>query len=169
MSKLTRSTVPASSPIREPLTPHVEPIVGQADQPDHRTPVLPDSRSNGVPESVSTEVRESQTPVLPESVTPGGGGPKWAGLERKEARLRADQVEALAALRRRVSAQRTNRSEIITDNTLIRIAVDLLLSQGERLTGDTETELTHSALQPTVGRPRRRNSQSPAVPDSGTP
>ncbi|GGZ29926.1 hypothetical protein GCM10010327_70190 [Streptomyces nitrosporeus] len=41
--------------------------------------------------------------------------------------------------------QRTDRAEIITDNTLIRIAVDLLLDQGEYLANDTEAEFLCSA------------------------
>jgi hypothetical protein len=36
-------------------------------------------------------------------------------------------VQALAALRRQVADRRQDRSEIITDNTLIRVAVDLLV------------------------------------------
>ncbi|MFE4539684.1 hypothetical protein ACFRKB_32240 [Streptomyces scopuliridis] len=77
--------------------------------------------------------------------------PKWATLERKEARLRADQLSDLADLRRHVNARRQDRSEIITDNTLIRVAVDVLLQvHAHRLRGDTEEDLLHSVL------PRRR-------------
>ncbi|MET8855512.1 hypothetical protein [Streptomyces sp. NPDC004579] len=79
------------------------------------------------------------------------GEPKWTTLERKEARLRADQLADLADLRRHLGAQRLDRSEIITDNTLIRIAVDLLLLEhAQRLRGDTEEALLASVL------PRRR-------------
>lgn len=138
-----RATVAGTSPIadeRQPLTPQVEPIIGgPADQPEPdrkpRTPVPPDSRSSGVPD-------------------PGSAGPKWAALERKEARLREDQVQALAALRRQVAAGRRDRSEIITDNTLIRVAVDLLLAHAHRLHGDTEEQLLHSV------QPRRRPAPS---------
>ncbi|MEU5483476.1 hypothetical protein [Streptomyces mirabilis] len=79
------------------------------------------------------------------------GDPKWTTLERKEARLRADQLSALADLRRHLGAHRRDRSEIITDNTLIRVAVDLLLQgHAHRLHGDTEEDLLASVL------PRRR-------------
>ncbi|QHC33949.1 hypothetical protein GR129_35140 (plasmid) [Streptomyces sp. HF10] len=72
-------------------------------------------------------------------------------MERKEARLRADQLSDLADLRRHVNARRQDRSEIITDNTLIRVAVDLLLKvYAGRLRGDTEEDLLHSVM------PRRR-------------
>lgn len=92
--------------------------------------------------------------ILGELIGEGGeqsGDPKWVTLERKEARLRADQLSALADLRRHVSARRRDRSEIITDNTLIRVAVDLLLQgHAHRLHGDTEEDLLASVL------PRRR-------------
>lgn len=126
-----RSTVPADSGIkgdRKPLQPAVEPIIG----------------GTGRTESRSAGVTDSQTPA-----------PKWATLERKEARLRTDQIEALAALRRRVSAQRADRSEIITDNTLIRIAVDALLAHGDHLHGDTEEQLLQS-----LARPARRTRRA---------
>ncbi|MFE4875147.1 hypothetical protein [Streptomyces sp. NPDC056682] len=105
------------------------------------TSELPDSRTSEVTKSESSEVSDSQG---------SADGPKWQSLERKETRLRTDQLAELAALRRRVSGQRRNRSEIITDNTLIRVAVDLLLTRAGRLRGDTEAELLASLA------PRRR-------------
>ena len=65
-------------------------------------------------------------------------------LERKETRLRADQLEALTQLTRRLNRARNRRGERITENTLIRVAVDLLMSQEPQLTGATETELRKS-------------------------
>ncbi|GAA5216862.1 hypothetical protein [Streptomyces thinghirensis] len=135
-----RSTVPRNSEIsgeRKPLKPEVEPILGgsetdQAADSQPQTPELPDSGSSGVPESRTSD------------------DPKWTTLERKEARLRADQLSSLAELRRHVNSQRMERSEIITDNTLIRVAVDLLLEHSHRLRGDTEDDLRRSVL------PRRR-------------
>jgi hypothetical protein len=73
-------------------------------------------------------------------------GPRYLTLVRKEARLRADQVDALAQLRRQVLRSRSMRAEPITDNTLIRVAVDLLLARRDRLHGDTEDELRASVL-----------------------
>jgi hypothetical protein len=85
---------------------------------------------------------ESPAPVLtdPESA----GLPKYQRMVRKEARLRPDQVDALAQLRRRITRGRHDRSETITDNTLLRVAVDLLLERGEQLAGDTEDQLRDS-------------------------
>ncbi|MFG2276996.1 hypothetical protein ACGFNY_45475 [Streptomyces chartreusis] len=72
--------------------------------------------------------------------------PLYKTLERTEARLRADQITALTALRKAVAANRTDKSERITDNTLIRVAVDFLLAHGGRLEGNTEAELRASLL-----------------------
>lgn len=72
--------------------------------------------------------------------------PRYLTLTRTEARLREDQVAALAALRRRVAANRTDKSERITDNTLIRLAVDWLLQNGHLIEGDTEDEMRRALL-----------------------
>ncbi|MGX6607477.1 hypothetical protein ACWKSP_35930 [Micromonosporaceae bacterium Da 78-11] len=64
---------------------------------------------------------------------------------RKESRLRMDQVDALAVLTRQLGRRRTRRGgERLTDNTLIRIAVDLLLDRADQLKGDTEDDLLAS-------------------------
>jgi hypothetical protein len=83
---------------------------------------------------------------LDEAVTPAPRGaprvPKYLALERKEARLRGDQVDSLASLARRVNRQKPSRGgERITENTLIRVAVDWLLSQEEYVGGSTEEEI----------------------------
>ncbi|WP_346149283.1 hypothetical protein, partial [Kitasatospora cinereorecta] len=96
-----------------------------------------DSQSHRVTESQTLSVREPSEQ------------PRYLTLVRKEARLRPDQATALADLRRRLARSRTDRSETITDNTLLRIAVDLLLAHADRLHGDTEEQLTESALRST--------------------
>lgn len=70
--------------------------------------------------------------------------PKFRALERKDVRLRADQLDGLARLTRDVSAARVSKRERITENTLVRVALDLLLEQSDRLAGDTEEELRAS-------------------------
>ena len=70
--------------------------------------------------------------------------PKWQRLERKELRLRADQLDELARLRRVLNRQRGGEGERITENTLIRVAVDVLLGRADRLRGITEDELRKS-------------------------
>lgn len=82
---------------------------------------------------------EAATPGVPPRV------PKYLALERKEARLRGDQVDSLASLARRVNRQKPSRGgERITENTLIRVAVDWLLSQEDYVGGSTEEEIRRS-------------------------
>jgi RNA polymerase-interacting CarD/CdnL/TRCF family regulator len=76
----------------------------------------------------------------------GAAVPKYLTLLRKEARLREDQTLALARLARQLNRQKRKRGERITENTLIRVAVDLLLSQEDQIWGATEEEI-REALQ----------------------
>ncbi|GLZ43505.1 hypothetical protein [Actinokineospora sp. NBRC 105648] len=72
--------------------------------------------------------------------------PRYQQMIRGESRLRPDQVTDLAALRREVARNRRNNGERITDNTLLRLAVDLLIANAHKLVGDTEDELRVSLL-----------------------
>ena len=68
----------------------------------------------------------------------------FSQLERKEARLRADQYADLTTHARRLNRAKGVGGERITENTLIRVAIDLLLTNVEELQGSTEAELTES-------------------------
>jgi hypothetical protein len=70
-------------------------------------------------------------------------------MERHDLRLRADQLDGLAVLRRRLMRSRRpgERGERITENTLIRVAIDALLTQGDQVAGATEDQLRASALR----------------------
>lgn len=70
--------------------------------------------------------------------------PKYLTLVRKEVRLREDQLEQLTNLTRSLNRQRRGSGERITENTIIRVAVDLLLSQSSKLKGSNEDELSAS-------------------------
>jgi hypothetical protein len=88
---------------------------------------------------------------------PRGPGPNYLRFVRHDLRARAEQLEAVAALRRRITADRgrAERSERITDNTLIRVAIDLLLAHGDLLAGATEEQIRESALR--AAAPRRQH------------
>lgn len=73
-----------------------------------------------------------------------GGGPRYLSYERKEARLTGEQSDALTRLTRALNRARGSEGERLTDNTLIRVAVDLLLARADDLRGRTETELRQS-------------------------
>ena len=64
--------------------------------------------------------------------------PKYLTLVRKEARLREDQLDNLTRLTRALNRKRRGAGERITENTLIRVAVDLLLNKSDELKGFTE-------------------------------
>lgn len=79
-----------------------------------------------------------------------GGAPRpgqWARYdqyERKEARVRPDQYGQLGQLSRTLNRTRNREGERITENTLIRVAIDLLLARNSDLHGTTEAELRAS-------------------------
>ncbi|SDQ22412.1 hypothetical protein [Quadrisphaera sp. DSM 44207] len=77
------------------------------------------------------------------------GRPKYLRLVRRETRMHPHQVDQLTQLSRalneaRRGGRRSGTGERITDNTLVRVAVDLLLTHPERLSGTTEDELRAS-------------------------
>lgn len=77
----------------------------------------------------------------------GPATPRYLQLERKELRIRLDQADLLAQLTRRLNRARRGTGERITDNTLIRVAIDLLLQNSDRLVGTTEDQLRNSVSQ----------------------
>ncbi len=79
-----------------------------------------------------------------EATRPAPVEPMFARLDRKEVRLRDDQIAELAVLVRQLMRARTVKVERITENTLIRVAIDLLLAHADHLRGGTERELRKS-------------------------
>ncbi len=68
----------------------------------------------------------------------------YLDLTRKEARFRPDQLNELTTLTRQLNRRRGSTGERITDNTLIRVAVDMLLRVADSLDGASEEELLQS-------------------------
>jgi len=106
-------------------------------------------------ENQSPRVTDSQSPDVRE-VTTSTGVPKYLQLVRREARMHARQVSTLSDLTRalneaRRGGGRSGVGERITDNTLVRVAVDLLLQDPQRLRGTTEDELRASVGLPPLG------------------
>ena len=119
---------PAVLPAR--LAPAEAAPAAAAEKPEPRRPA---------PRRVARGPRDAGTAGVTESQVP-----KWQRLERKELRLRADQLDELARIRRTLNRQRGGEGERITENTLIRVAVDVLLGRAGRLRGTTEDELRKS-------------------------
>lgn len=114
------------------------------------TTKLSDSKTNKVTELRTTKVTNSKTIELPKQQTTElsesktNEVPKYQTFTRKEARLREEQLDDLTSLTRSLNRKRKGSGERITENTLIRIAVDLLMNQSDKLQGTTEEELSAS-------------------------
>ncbi len=73
--------------------------------------------------------------------------PKYQRLVRKEARLHEAQYDHLTRLARELNRKKRGTGEIITANTLLRVATELLLRRRSDLRGDTEDELLSSLTE----------------------
>jgi hypothetical protein len=94
---------------------------------------------------------EAPAPAAPAPEAPAPAAEKPAAttalfedLVRKECRFRDDQLEDLSRSARRLQRTRLAPGPRITDNTLIRVAVDLLMSRADELQGSTEAEIRAS-------------------------
>lgn len=108
---------------------------------------LDDSTAASATSDVQTPVEPAQKPTsaksLPKRPAREASGEGYRSFERKEARLRPDQYANLTEEARRLNRARTSGSRI-TENTLIRVAIDLLLARSDQLAGETENELRKS-------------------------
>jgi hypothetical protein len=121
---------------------------------DAREEAREDRPGSGGEATVQSAARERS---LDEAVTPAPQVPKYLALQRKEARFRGDQVDALASLARRMNRGKAERGgERITENTLIRVAVDWLLSREELIGASSEEEIRRG-----LGVPGPRNRSGP--------
>jgi hypothetical protein len=108
--------------------------------PDVR-PTRPGKRRATVRNSGSSKV---PTPEVRTSEIPTSGVPKYLQLERKDTLLWPGQIAELSVTRRMLNRARGGAGERITENTLIRVAISLLLSRAGELRGTTEEELRQS-------------------------
>jgi len=117
----------------------ITPGVGPMPAPPPRTgrppsPILPGT------ESRTAVVTDLQSSEVTESVSTGQ--PKFRRLQRKETLIWPEQLERLTTLQRALNRKRPRgEGERITENTLIRVAIDLLLSREAELAGTNEDEL----------------------------
>lgn len=111
-------------------------------QPELQNVKVTDLQTNELTNFHTMKQTELQTTKTTESASLSV--PKYLTLVRKETRLREDQIDQLTVLVRKLNRQRQG-GERLTENSLIRVAVDLLLSQSQELKGTTEEEL-RSAL-----------------------
>ena len=99
-----------------------------------------DTAAAGAPATETTAAAETPAPETPAPAAT----PRFEDFLRKEARFRDDQIENPGRHARRLQRLRTAPGERITDNTLIRVAVDLLMTRVDELQGSNEAELRSS-------------------------
>lgn len=102
-------------------------------------PASPPAASADVPPKLKPGTVAKENPVVADDAEP-----LYLRLVRKEARLREEQYSALTEHARRLSRARRGQGARITENTLIRIAVDLLLERIDGAVGVDERELRES-------------------------
>lgn len=119
-----------------PVAPQDAPAV-PAPAPSERSPKSADGPVSAPAKSRTAAVRQIKVAPEPEPERL----PLYLELTRKEARFRQDQLNALTTLTRQLNRRRASTGERITDNTLIRVAVDMMLEVAESLDGTTEADL----------------------------
>lgn len=116
----------------------------RAAEPTKKTALGPDKKPAP---AASKRTEASQAAATPRrAAATSESATHWSEYDRLEARLREDQVVQLDALVRRLNKQRSGPGERITKNTLLRVATDLLLAQGDAVTGGTEAEIRASVI-----------------------
>ena len=139
-----------SAPVAAPPMP-VRPAVpspAEVQTPEQQTPEV---RSTEVQAPEAASLRPARRPQARQSAAPAPQAPagiprlpKYLRLERKELLMWPDQITNLSILARVLNRSRGGAGERITTNTLIRVAVALLLSRSQDLAGTTEEELRRS-------------------------
>lgn len=118
-----------------PAKPSAPPPAPVVDAPVKAPEKKPPAEKKPAPKHRVTESVSSEVPL-------------YQRLTRKEVRFRDDQLEELDRLARRLSrAKRGAGGERITENTLVRVAVDLLLRRADAIAGETEAEILRSASE----------------------
>ncbi|MFF2772950.1 hypothetical protein ACFVUP_38210, partial [Streptomyces bacillaris] len=138
----------------EPLQRQTEPPVSADVAP---SPVKVGAEVSSPSESKTRTPRKSQsarakaapTTAAPTTAAPAPAPvtsePLYLRLVRKETRLREEQYETLTEYARKLNrAKAPGTGERITENTLIRIAIDLLLPHLGEMSGNDEAQLRES-------------------------
>lgn len=144
------SAAAPSFPARAPGPPPPETQTPAQQTPEVRTPEV---QTPGVTEP---RLRSRRPQDQPAAAAPASGLPKYLRLERKELLIWPEQITNLSILARVLNRTRRGTGERITTNTLIRVAVALLLSRSQDLAGTTEEELRRSLGLPDLRSPEVR-------------
>lgn len=151
---------------------HIEPDLQSDKETELKSHVKPESLNLTATDSVSPKVTDlgdardaDRTQSIPEdqsyrvtgsdslSGTESVDLPIYQRMVRKEARLHEAQYDELTRLARELNRKKRQVGEIITANTLLRVATALLLQRRAELRGDTEDELLTSVSSPRASVP----------------
>ena len=121
------STLPRPNRARIEIgAPGVEQIVVE--------PVRSSGRKKRVPKVNNVPMRPASDDAVP----------TYLRFVRKETRIREDQQNQLTVEARRLNRAKVSQGARITENSLIRIAIDLLLTQIDAAAGDDEESIRKS-------------------------
>lgn len=127
------AAVPAAVPTAVESVPGHESVTG--------TPKAP--MMDSVPPAPAEDAA-AQTAAPAASDDAASARPHYSQLVRKELRVFQDQAVDLKLLTMSINASRVGPGERITDNTLVRVAIDLLLQHRDELSGTSEADLRSS-------------------------
>ncbi|MFK3672494.1 hypothetical protein ACI2IX_20185 [Leifsonia aquatica] len=132
-------------------TEDVEPVQRPTEPPASPETPAPAAKVEAPASSLETEsamprkrqsTRAKKAPTVDTAAT---SEPLYLRLVRKETRLREEQYETLTEYARKLNrAKAPGAGERITENTLIRIAIDLLIPHLSEMHGKDEAELRES-------------------------
>lgn len=113
---------------------------------DETTEAQPSTDAAAPAAAKTTSAPAAATPETPAPASEPSAAPSalFEDLVRKECRFRDDQLDDLSRSARRLQRTRLAPGPRITDNTLIRVAVDLLMTRADELQGSTEAEIRAS-------------------------
>ncbi len=121
-----------------PAAPMAEPRKGA----EETEPAVPEVAAKPArpPSRVAPRIEKQTAELLAEDP----GTPAYLRYVRKETRLREDQQNQLTLQARRLNRAKKNHGSRITENSLIRVAVDLMLAKIDRAAGDDEDAIRAS-------------------------
>lgn len=91
-----------------------------------------------------TPAAKRPAPQLAAAASRPAGVPRYLTMVRKELRITEDQADQISRTARSLNLTRQGQGERITDNTLFRLGISLLIDRLGDLNGTTETELYES-------------------------
>jgi hypothetical protein len=116
-----------------------------APTPDGEGAVPKPAKRPAVPKAApAAQKQKTETPPAVTVPSVPVGLPRYKTLVRKESRLTAAQADRLSGVVRGLNLARQGQGERITDNTLIRVGLELLFTRLDDLHGTTEADLLRS-------------------------